>query len=173
VLQKGRSLIGKVGEWCVVSWHLQGCSPHLCRLSTDGLVPANKYWTYRSHVGDMGAVSLLASCQQKLGFSTLLQWFFFGREAGNKPADHSVGLRVVSGALLFRSSGFVQIYWWLHERLLYVDHVRYVWSRSIHGPSLKSVWRVSRVFPCRVYIDLNRRDSRIWVTACSSQSSHS
>jgi hypothetical protein len=25
----------------------------------------------------------------------------------------------------------------------------------------KRTWRVGRVFPCRVYIDLNRRDSRI------------
>jgi hypothetical protein len=31
------------------------------------------------------------------------------------------------------------------------------------------VWRVGRVFPCRVYIDLNRRDSRIWVSlVCGS-----
>jgi hypothetical protein len=36
-----------------------------------------------------------------------------------------------------------------------------VWSRTIHKSSVESVWRVDRVFPCRVYIDLNRRDSQI------------
>jgi hypothetical protein len=37
---KGRQL---VGEWYVESQHLQGCSPNLCRLRTDGLVPVSKY----------------------------------------------------------------------------------------------------------------------------------
>jgi hypothetical protein len=40
---KWRQLAGNVGEWYVASWHLQGCSPHLCRLRTDGLAPASKY----------------------------------------------------------------------------------------------------------------------------------
>jgi hypothetical protein len=30
-----------------------------------------------------------------------------------------------------------------------------------HGRSVETVWRVGRVFPCRVYIDLNHRDSQI------------
>jgi hypothetical protein len=47
------------------------------------------------------------------------------------------------------------------ERLLYTDHVRYVWSRVIRGPSVECVWRVGRIFPYRVYIDLNRHDSQI------------
>jgi hypothetical protein len=47
------------------------------------------------------------------------------------------------------------------EWLLYVDHVTYVWSRAIRGPSVESVWRVGQVFPYRVYIDSNRRDPRI------------
>jgi hypothetical protein len=67
------------------------------------------------------------------------------------------------GAPFLRDSGCIQIYWWLHERLLYVDHVRYVWSRAILRPSVESVWRVGRVFPYRVYIDSDHRDSRIWV----------
>jgi hypothetical protein len=33
----------------------------------------------------------------------------FGREAGYGPVDHSAGLGVVSGALLFGRNGFVQI----------------------------------------------------------------
>jgi hypothetical protein len=35
----------------------------------------------------------------------------------------------------------------------------------------KRTCRVGRVFPYRVYIDSNRRDSRIWVPACLWQSS--
>jgi hypothetical protein len=51
---KWRQLVGKVGEWYVVRRHLEGCSPRLCRLSTDGLAPASKYWTYRSHASVYG-----------------------------------------------------------------------------------------------------------------------
>jgi hypothetical protein len=36
-----------------------------------------------------------------------------------------------------------------------------VWSGTIHKSSMDSVWCVDQVFPCRVYIDLNRRDSQI------------
>jgi hypothetical protein len=36
-----------------------------------------------------------------------------------------------------------------------------VWSEIIRELSVESVWRVDQVFPCRVYIDLNHRDSRI------------
>jgi hypothetical protein len=40
---KWRQLVGKVREWYVASRHLQGCSPRLCRLRTDGLAPVRKY----------------------------------------------------------------------------------------------------------------------------------
>jgi hypothetical protein len=79
---KGRPSVGKVGEWFVKSWHLQGCSPHLCRLRTDGLAPASKYWTYRSHAGDMGPISLLAGCQQKLVFSPTASLTVLGEKLG-------------------------------------------------------------------------------------------
>jgi hypothetical protein len=42
-----------------------------------------------------------------------------------------------------------------------VDHVRYIWSRVIRGPSVESVWRVGWIFHYMVYIDLNLRDYRI------------
>jgi hypothetical protein len=70
--RKGRPPIGKVGEWYVKSRHLQGCGPRLCRLRTDGLAPASKYWTYRSHVGDMCPVSLVAHYRQKFDLRLLL-----------------------------------------------------------------------------------------------------
>jgi hypothetical protein len=41
--RKWRPLVGKIGEWYVKSRYLQGCSPHLCRLRTDGLAPTSKY----------------------------------------------------------------------------------------------------------------------------------
>jgi hypothetical protein len=56
-VERGGPSVGKVGEWCVKSCHLQGCSPRLCRLRTDGLTLMSKYWTYRSHVDDMSLVS--------------------------------------------------------------------------------------------------------------------
>jgi hypothetical protein len=58
---------------------LQGCSPRLCRLRTDGLAPMSKYWTYRSHDDVMGPISLVAGCQQKLVFSSLPHWLLWER----------------------------------------------------------------------------------------------
>jgi hypothetical protein len=45
-----------------------------------------------------------------------------------------------------------------------MDHMRYVWSGTIHGPSVGDVLYVGRVFPYRVYIDSNCRDSQIRVS---------
>jgi hypothetical protein len=36
-----------------------------------------------------------------------------------------------------------------------------VWSGTIRKSSMERVWCDNRVFPCRVYIDSNRRDSQI------------
>jgi hypothetical protein len=36
-----------------------------------------------------------------------------------------------------------------------------VWSRTIRESSIESMWYVDWVFPYRVYIDSNHRDSRI------------
>jgi hypothetical protein len=80
--EKERPLVGKVGECDVASRHLQGYSPRLCRLRTDGLAPASKYWTCWSHAGDMCPVSLVAYRQQVLGFSALLQWLCWERNWG-------------------------------------------------------------------------------------------
>jgi hypothetical protein len=90
-----------------------------------------------------------------------------GEKLKRDPRTTQSGWGVESRALFLRSSASVQSYWRPHERLLYMDHMRYVWSRVIHGPSVKSVWLVDRVFPYGVYIDLNHCDSRIWATTCS------
>jgi hypothetical protein len=76
--------------------------------------------------------------------------------------DRSAGVRgIVSGALFLESNEIRPNLSVIHERLLYVDHVRYVWSGTIRGLSVGCVWHVGRVFPCRVYIDSNHRDSQI------------
>jgi hypothetical protein len=44
-----------------------------------------------------------------------------------------------------------------------------VWSGTLRGSSMESMWHVDRVFSYRVYIDLNRHDSQIWVSlVCGS-----
>jgi hypothetical protein len=173
---KGRPSVGKVREWYVESRHLQGCSPRLCQLRT----PVSKYWTYRSHTGIYGPSKPSSWLPSDAWLCPHYFIGWLGRETGYGPADRSAGvLWIVSGALFLGSSGPTQLCWWLCERLLYVDHVRYVWSWTIHGLSVESVWCVGRIFPCRVYIDSifpcrmyinsNRRDSKIWVTTfCSS-----
>jgi hypothetical protein len=35
-----------------------------------------------------------------------------------------------------------------------VEHVRCVWLKVIREPSVESVWRVGRVFPYSVYIEV-------------------
>jgi hypothetical protein len=151
----------------MASRHLQGCSPCLCRLRTVRLTPMSKYWTYRSHAGDMGPVNLVASCWWMFGF---LHYFinWLGRETGYGPMDQSAGvLGIVSGALFLGSSDSVQLCRWLVEGC----HVQGPPTGSVHRAYVdwygKHTCHVDRVFPCRVYIDSNHRDSRIWVTACS------
>jgi hypothetical protein len=75
-------------------------------------------------------------------------------------------LWIVSGALFLGSSEIRPNLSASHKRLVYVDHVRYVWSWTIRGPSVERVRRVGWVFPCRVYIDSNHRGSQIRVTPC-------
>jgi hypothetical protein len=61
--------VGWEGRGVVLaSRHLQHCSPHLCWLRIDGLAPTSKYWTYRSHTGDMGPVNLVPCYRQMFGF---------------------------------------------------------------------------------------------------------
>jgi hypothetical protein len=78
-----------------------------------------------------------------------------------------LGWEVELGAVFLGSSASVQPCWWLCERLLCVDRVRYIWSETIRRLSVECVWRVGQIFLYRVYINSNRRDSWIWVTACT------
>jgi hypothetical protein len=154
------------------SRHLQGCSTRLCRLRTDGLTPMSKYWAYRSHAGVYGPSKSSNLSSTESGFTPHCFNVWLGREIGYEPMNRSaVVLWIVSGALFLGSSGSVHCCWRWLKRLLYVDHVGYVWSWIICGLSMESVWRVGRVFSCRVYIDSDCHDSQIWVTACLWQSS--
>jgi hypothetical protein len=58
-----------------------------------GLVSMSKYWTYRSHVSDMGPVSLVSGRQQSVALPPLLQWL--ARERNWVRTRGSVGRRVV------------------------------------------------------------------------------
>jgi hypothetical protein len=56
-------------------------------------------------------------------------------------------LWIMSGALFLESNGICSNLSVSHKRLLDVDHMRYVWSWTIRGLSVGSVWRVGWVFP--------------------------
>jgi hypothetical protein len=147
---KWRPSVGKVGEWFVESRHLRWVGPHEQVLN----VPIACWW--------YGSSKPSASCQHKLDFSPLLHWLFWERSWVR--THGSVSRRAVD-CVGSPSSRGQWICWWLHEKLLYVYRVRYVWSRAICGPSVESVWHVGCAFPYRVYIYLNRHNSRILVTA--------
>jgi hypothetical protein len=170
---KGRQLVGKVGEWVCGKPAPSRLYPRLCQLRTVRLAPMSKYWTYRSHAGDIGPVILVTCGWWMFGFlHCFIGWL--GRETGYRPTDRPAGvLRIVSGALFLGSSDSVQ----LCRRLVKGCHIRGLsaWSlcRAYVDWCGKRTCHVGRVFPCRVYIDSNRRNSRIWVTACLWHSSHS
>jgi hypothetical protein len=151
--------IGKGGESDVVNRHLQCCSPRLFRLRTDGLAPASMYWTYGSHAGDMCPVN-------RCSLLPTDAWLFptASMDVVRKKlvTDPWIGME----ALFLRSSGFVQIYWWLWERLPHAGTTRR--KRMSGVRELAQITYVSCVsgFPSTVYIDSNHRNSRIWVTAC-------
>jgi hypothetical protein len=119
-------------------------APRLCQLRTDGLAPANKYWMYWSHAGDICPVNLIVCRQQMLD---LVHCFngCVGRETEAGPVGHSAELRGGVGRTFSREQCIRSTLLMTHKSLLYVDYVRYVWSRVIRGPSVKYVWRVDQV----------------------------
>jgi hypothetical protein len=162
----GGPSVGKVREWCVESRHLQGCNFCMCRLRTDGLTPASKYWMYRSHAGVMGPVSwysYVTTWLKPLSPTLRLSW-----GSGNEVTqDHGrASLPLVAKTSPGCRGCFILVR--TSERLP-TWTTGDVWSRTIRESSVESVWCVDRVFSCRVYIDSNLRDSRIWVSlVCGS-----
>jgi hypothetical protein len=141
-------------------------APTLCQLRTDVLAPTSKCWTYRSYAGVYGSSKPSSLLSTDVWLSPLLHWLT--RERNWVRTRRSSSRRAVDCV----GSHFSQEQWlclalsMTCEGLLYVDHVRYVWSWTIHGLSVESVWRIGRVFSCRAYIDSNHRDPQIWVTSC-------
>jgi hypothetical protein len=138
---------GKSGESVVAISRFLCGSPQLCRLRTEGLVPMSKYWTYRSHAGDIGPISLVAYCRQMFGFlHCFIGWL--ERETGYGPTDRSAGvLWIVLGALFLGSNDSVQLCRWLvkgcHVWGLPVGRVR----RAYMDWRGKRTCRVDQVFP--------------------------
>jgi hypothetical protein len=60
---------------------------------------------------------------------------------------HSVGLRGGVRSTFAQEKCIHSTLLTTSEMLLYADHVRYVWSSAIRGPSVECVWRVDQVFP--------------------------
>jgi hypothetical protein len=134
---KGRPSVGKVGEWYVEGRHLQSYIPRLCRLRTDGLIPASKYWTYWSHVGDMGPVSLVDSCQQKLIFSPTASLAIVGEKLGT-----DLRIRRSSSCELCQEpffSGVVDLYKSVDD-FTKVCYTLTVWDTYCLGPYADWVW---------------------------------
>jgi hypothetical protein len=163
---KGRPMVGKVEECDVVSRHLQNYSPRLCRLRTDGLAPREQvlniqvacWWNGPSKPSSLPSIDAwLKPTTSMVGF---------GEKLMRVPRATQQGWEVESGALFLGSGSIHPTLLMTHEMLLHANHVRYVWSRAIREPSVECVWCVGRVFPCKVYINLNYRDSWIWVTVC-------
>jgi hypothetical protein len=103
--ENGGSSVGKGKESDVASWDLQRGSPCLCQLRTDGLAPAENYWTYWSHTRVMGPVNWCSMFINRcLTFIAALM-AIRGEKLGGGPMDWSFDvLGIVLGALFLGSS---------------------------------------------------------------------
>jgi hypothetical protein len=153
---------GKGGESVVYILRFLCGSPRLCRLRTEGLVPVGKYWTYRSHADDMSPVSwcsYVITWPKPLSPTPRLSW---GRGM-RWPKTTTVPVCLRSPRLL-PGVGVCFVLVGTSERLP-TWNTWDIGSGTLCKSSVESVWHVDRDFPCRVYINLNRHDSWIWVTA--------
>jgi hypothetical protein len=139
-VESGGPSVGKVWQCDVASRHLQGCSPHLHRLRTNGLAPVSKYWMYRSHTGDMGPISQVACCRQMSDFlHCFIGWL--GRETRYGPTDQTIGVLWIVSGVIFWSSDSVQLYWWLAKCC-------YMWTTCDtygRGPYVYRAWKACGV----------------------------
>jgi hypothetical protein len=117
---------------------------------------------YRSHAGDMGLVNLVAGYRQRVALPPLLQCLTWER---NWVQTHgSVSRRAMNyvGSPYFLGAVPLSI---IVDDFTKDCHVRELPTGSIHQVYVdwrgKHTYRIGRVFPCRVYIDSNHRDS--WI----------
>jgi hypothetical protein len=148
--------VGKGRECDVESRRLQGCSPCLCQLRTDGLASTSKYWMYWSHAGDMSLVNRCSLLLPNAWLSPLLQWFWGGEILDR---DLWIGQPTCWGCsqefLFLRSSDSIQYYWWLvkgcHVWGLPAESVRVAYM-DWHGKHMCYVYRVSPVGCTSIWI---------------------
>jgi hypothetical protein len=151
--EKWRQLGGKVRKWYVASQHLQGCSPRLSRLRTDGLAPARKYWTYWSHAGVYGPRKPSSCSPIGAWLTPTTSLVGSGERLGTNPC---VGQLVWSG--LYREPSFsgvvesIQICW----RLVKCCYIWTTWDTYDLGPYTDWAWK-----PCGVLVVF----SPIWCTS--------
>jgi hypothetical protein len=84
-----------------------------------------------------------------------------GEKLGDELMDHSARLGVVSGAHFLGSSRVHPMLLMACERLSCTWIARRKRTRAYVDWRGKRTCHVYRVFPCKAYIDSNRRDSRI------------
>jgi hypothetical protein len=97
-------------------------------------------WWYGS--SKPSSLSLTGACLKRTASMVVL-----GEKLMWVPRATQSGWEVELGALFLRSSASVQPCWRLYERLLFANHVRYIWSRVIRGPRVECVWCVDQVSP--------------------------
>jgi hypothetical protein len=139
--ESGGLTVVKSTESDVKSRHLQGCSPCLCRLSTDGLTPVSKYWTYWSHAGDMGPTNRYSMVINRcLAYAHCFNGCV-GRETEVGPVGHSFKLRGGVDSTFFSGavnlSNFVGSAW---KVVTYGDFSQEAYVSCVSG------------FPYRMYI---------------------
>jgi hypothetical protein len=138
-------------------------SPRLCQLRIEGLVSVSKYWTHRSYasVYVSSKSSNLPSTNAWLKSTASLAGL--GEKLRRVPRTTQPGWEVESGALFLGSSSIRPTMLTTYKRLPRTGTTHR--KRTLTG--VGSVYAVLVGFFCRVYINLNHCDSRIWVTACS------
>jgi hypothetical protein len=165
---------GKVGESVVVILRFLCGSSRLCRLRTEGLIPVSKYWMYRSHAGVYRPSKPSSWSSTEAWLKSIASLVGLGEQLGTDPRiDQPTRCGLCREPFFSGAVKSIQIYRWLvkgcHVRGLPAGSVRRTYV-DLRG---KRTSRVDRVFPYRVYIDLNHHDSWIWVTVYSWMPSNS
>jgi hypothetical protein len=159
---------GKDGESVVDILRFLCGSPRLCWLRTEGLVPVSKYWMYRSHAGDYGPSKPSSQLSKEAWLFPTASLVFVGEKLGTDPWIGQLACcRLYRGPFF---SGAVDLFKSVDD-CAKGCHVRGLPAGSVCRAYVdwrgKCTCRVGQGFPYRVYNDSNRRDTRIWVTACS------
>jgi hypothetical protein len=158
--------LGKSVSGYVVSRHLQGCSPPPVSIKDYSVGPHEQVLNVPIACRRYGSSKPNSLLLMDVWLSPLLHWL--ARERNWVRTRGSVSRRAGDcvGSPFLGSSDSVQ----LCRRLVEGCHVRGPPAGSVRWAYVdwcgKRTYRVGRVFPCRVYIDSNHCDSRIWVIAC-------